>query len=81
MAAREITNLRSGSAGTVDAPAENYAHPPFDRDHIVSYVGISHLSERHSGSAPKVDFRPQLRAGHAGSVCGLKPNSERYAAS
>ena len=40
MAAREITNLRSGSAGTVDAPAENYAHPPFDRDHIVFAWGF-----------------------------------------
>ncbi len=37
-------------------------------DHAFLYVGISHLSERHPGSPPEADFRPQLHEGHADSV-------------
>src|SRR5215472_15316640 len=42
-----------------------------DRDHIIFYVGLPHLFERHSGSASEIDLRSQLCAGHADSVCIL----------
>src|SRR6516162_609905 len=45
--------------------------PSRHRDHIVFYVGLSYLPERHSGSASEVDLRSQLCAGHADSVCIL----------
>ena len=46
--------------------------PPGDGDDSLLHVGISHLPERHLDSALEVDFRPQLRTGHAGAVGFLR---------
>ena len=32
---------------------------PLGRDYPVLHVGIPHLSERHSGSAPEINLRPE----------------------
>ena len=51
-------------------------HALWHRHHPVFHVGIPDLPERHSGAAPEVDLRPELRAGHADPVCilfGLLP--------
>src|SRR6266700_3960169 len=37
-------------------------------DHAFFHVGIPYLPERHSGSAPEIDFRPELRGDHADPV-------------
>src|SRR5215467_1987124 len=38
------------------------------RHDAVLHVGVLNLPERHSGAPPEIDFRPELRAGHAGPV-------------
>ena len=71
MATRRHSELRAGFDDCRAGACTELHAPSRDRNHIVLYVGVPHLFERHSGSPSEVDLRSQLCAGHAGSVCVL----------
>ena len=64
-----IAAPNTSTTTTAPGTGQSYRRSAGHGDHALLHVGISHLPERHSGSASEIDFRPELFRGHVDSVC------------